>query len=157
LGASRLAPEDNPIHHRFLAHAAEEKDHQLLARGDLEALGLALEQFPEMALTAAFYQTQYYRIEYQHPVAFFGYVLLLEGMAVRMGSEMYDEALRHHGPGTTTFFELHNKSDPDHFPQALANVAMLSQAQQQLVKDNLRFTADLFGDLVAKIAAGANA
>jgi len=63
-------------------HVDEELHHDDTLLGDLEALGLdratVLERMPSPAV-AALVGSQYYWIHHHHPVAFLGYVALMEG------------------------------------------------------------------------------
>jgi heme oxygenase-like protein len=144
LVASRIELEDEELHRRFLAHAAEERGHHLLALHDLRAAGFELEQFPELPSTAGFYQSQYYKIEHQDPVAFFGYVLMLEGLGVKRGDEIYKGALDHHGVEGCTFLKVHVDADQDHFAKAVANVGRLPEARLAFVRRSLRDSVGLF-------------
>src|SRR5215470_14775595 len=97
LAASRFQASEERIHRRFIRHATEEMSHEILALRDLKNLGLSLESYHEFPSTRAFYQTQYYMIEHVSPWSFWGYILMLEGLAVSEGAWLYDEIKRHHG------------------------------------------------------------
>jgi Iron-containing redox enzyme len=144
LVASRIEIEDEELHKRFLTHAGEERGHHLLALHDLRAAGFELEQFSELPSTAGFYQSQYYKIEHQHPMAFLGYVLMLEGLGVKRGNELYKAASDHHGVEGSTFLKVHVEADQDHFARAVENVARLPEARLAIVKRNLRDSIGLF-------------
>jgi hypothetical protein len=144
LAASRMGIEDEKIHHRFLQHAAEERSHHLLAERDLRKLGYALSDFPELPLTSALYQSQYYRVEFIGPKSVFGYILALEGNAVTYGAGVYDVVCRAHGEDAASFLRVHSQEDPSHLDTAFSVVAAMSQHEQNLVADNLRWSCAMY-------------
>lgn len=86
LARSRELPESDPLAAplaRYLEeHVDEELHHDETLLGDLELLGLnratVLERMPSPSV-AALAGSQYYWILHYHPVAFLGYVALMEG------------------------------------------------------------------------------
>lgn len=118
LAASRFAASDEPVHRRFIRHATEELSHETLALRDLKNLGLSLERCPEFPSTRAFYQTQYYLIEHVSPWRFWGYILMLEGLAVTAGPWLLDELTRHHGENASSFVKVHVAQDVGHLAKA---------------------------------------
>jgi hypothetical protein len=109
---------DQNLHNRYLDHAMEEKSHEKLLERDFKVLGLKIEDYPELANTAAFYQTQYYWAQQVHPNALFGYILLLEGLAVKVGGDVYNQIKKHHGDPCCNFIRVHVEADQDHLPKA---------------------------------------
>ena len=83
-GARCDAATRNSLHLRFLKHASEEKNHELVVLKDLMALGYRIEEYNEAASTKALYATQFYNIDYISPESFFGYIFALEGVAMRL-------------------------------------------------------------------------
>lgn len=79
LGADPLAA---PLARYLEEHVDEELNHDETLLGDLEVLGIdrttVLEHMPSPAV-AALVGSQYYWILHYHPVAFLGYVALMEG------------------------------------------------------------------------------
>ncbi|HVD11947.1 MAG TPA: iron-containing redox enzyme family protein [Gaiellaceae bacterium] len=86
LARSRELPNDDPLAaplaSYFEEHVDEELDHDETLLGDLEQLGIdrmtVLERMPSPAV-ASLVGSQYYWILHYHPVAFLGYVALMEG------------------------------------------------------------------------------
>jgi hypothetical protein len=151
--ASRIGVEREKLHHRFLKHAAEERSHHLLAERDLAALGASLRDYPERALTAAMYETQYYRAEHLSPTTIFGYILALEGLAVVYGPSVYAAVNGAFGDEAAAFVKLHANEDPGHLESAFALLATLSPGETEAIQANFKFTRDLYRSLLTEIAA----
>jgi hypothetical protein len=77
-----LEPLAAPLASYFAEHIDEERHHDETLLGDLDVLGLdratVLERMPSPAV-AGLVGSQYYWIRHYHPVAFLGYVALMEG------------------------------------------------------------------------------
>ena len=144
LCASRIGIEREKLHHRFLKHAAEERSHHLLAERDVQHLGFTLWSMPELPITSALYETQYYRAEHIGPTAIFGYILALEGLSVVYGRHVYEALTRHHAQEACSFVKLHANEDPTHLDAALAAVNSLTETERGIIKDNFRFTSRLY-------------
>jgi hypothetical protein len=153
LCASRIGVEREKLHHRFLKHAAEERSHHLLAERDISSLGFSLASIPELPLTAALYETQYFRAEHVGPTAIFGYILALEGVGVVYGSYVFETVKKHHGEAPCSFVKLHADEDPGHLDAAFAAVATLTEEEQRVIRDNFRFTCRLYPALLEAIRA----
>jgi hypothetical protein len=83
--AKRLIGEDpiaEPLHAYLAEHAIEETGHDLWTLDDLEMLGVprasVLARTPSPAV-AALVGSQYYWVHHFHPVAYVGYIAVLEG------------------------------------------------------------------------------
>lgn len=150
--AGRFGVEHEALHQRFLAHAVEEKGHNLLALHDLKALGYELAQFPELTTTAAFYQSQFYKLEYEHPLAIIGYIIALEGLSVRKGHYIYHTVHERFGSAAATFMQVHAADDQEHLPKILNMLSALPDAQQQMIRANLKQAIDLFTLMLAEVA-----
>ena len=151
LAASRIGIEQEKVHHRFLKHAAEERSHHLLAERDISRLGFSLAEMPELPLTAALYEMQYYRVEHVSPMAIFGYILALEGVAVVYGGYVYEAVRKHHGDEPCSFVKLHANEDPDHLESAFDAVAASTDAERQMIKNNFRFSCRLYPSFLRAI------
>jgi pyrroloquinoline quinone (PQQ) biosynthesis protein C len=137
LAASRLGPDRENFHKRFMEHAGEEKGHHILALNDLKALGKSLEDLPLLPETAAFFEPQYYKIEYQSPLALLGYILCLEAFAVADGRRIYQEIEKAHGKAAGTFMKVHAEDDPDHVQKALKVTEGLDEKEMAFIERNL--------------------
>jgi hypothetical protein len=146
-----LGVEHEKLHHRFLQHAKEERSHHLLAERDLQKLGYSLADFPELPLTSALYQSQYYRVEYVSPFSIFGYILALEGNAVAHGSWVYEVVRNAHGDDTTAFLRVHAEEDPSHLDKAFVAVEAFPAGEKAQVVENLRFSLSMYDTLLRGI------
>jgi thiaminase len=142
--ASRIGEEREPLHVRFMQHAAEEKSHHRLAEHDLRKLGLDVSQFSELPVTKALYQTQYYRVEHEHPTSIFGYIFALEGLAVTHGAWIYESVVRAHGKEAATFVKLHAEDDVEHMAKTLDAVSQLPESELSAIRDNYLCTVALY-------------
>lgn len=133
-----LDARGSALHQRFAKHIAEEDRHELLAEHDIEALGLTLARFPERDSTRMFYESQYYKVEHQDPIALFGYILPLEAVAATRGRWVLERIDRYFGRAAGTFLRVHAEDDVDHVEKAFAALEGISHAQAALVECNLR-------------------
>ena len=141
-----------PLHERFLAHAAEERGHEALLLDDLRHLGRRIEDVPELPLTSAFYQVQYYWMEHVRPISFFGYILLLEGMAVRNGGLIQTRVEVAHGVRAAKFLKVHTQSDSDHVRQAIAQLKGVSADDARQIARNFAVSRRLYQGILTDIA-----
>lgn len=137
LAASRFRFSEEKIHRRFVKHATEEMSHEGLALRDLKHLDLSLEQYPEFPSTRAFYQTQYYMIEHVSPWSFWGYILMLEGLALTKGPWLFEEIRRHHGEKAASFVKVHAAEDVGHMAEAEKALAALPDQERPVVVDQI--------------------
>lgn len=138
LGAVRTSLNNQELHQRFLKHAEEEKGHEKLCDLDLKSLGYQKDHFfPEFPGTAALYQTQYYWMEHQNPLAFFGYIFALECLASNLGPLMLERS-QAHGPKGTHFLRVHVEEDSDHVEKALNQVTQFPPEVIALIEKNMQ-------------------
>jgi predicted metal-dependent hydrolase len=152
LAAGRCRVDRDALHRRFARHISEETAHERLALDDLNALGLSLERFPELAVTRAFYEAQYYKIEHLDPTALFGYILLLEGVAVSVGPEVYRRVIAAHSSDCAKFLKLHAEEDVDHLPKAFAQIDGLPPSEKEDIRLNMIQSAELYSQIVSRTA-----
>jgi hypothetical protein len=140
--AARFAYDErgNALHHRFAAHMAEEKKHELLCLHDLKQLAMSIDGLPEHHSTRAFYEPQYYKIEHGAPIALFGYILPLEAIGPACGHRIIDRVVAEHGEKAASFLKLHSEEDVEHLNKALTLMESLPPAERRLVEENVRQT-----------------
>jgi thiaminase len=143
LGASRLDVDD-PLSKRMVAHTREEMGHHLLARRDIEALGLDPNAFPQLGVTSAFYQAQYYVVLFEHPAHLVGQILMLEAVSVELGPWLCDIVSKRHGEAASRFVKVHAQEDQDHVRHAIAAVNALPPAQQEGVAKNFAQACEMY-------------
>ena len=157
LSASRFPQSKDAFHKRFCHHISEESGHEHLARRDVKAVGFDVADLPELPATKAFYQTQYYQIEHIDAMAFWGYILCLETLAVHSGDWMLEIARKTHGSDAVNFLKLHNSEDVDHLEKAYRTLEDLDNNVFELIQDNLMLSSSLYSDMVRQCAAFAEA
>lgn len=127
--------EQKKLRKRFLEHTLEETSHEILAANDLKSLGLNILNFQEFPETTSFYEVQYYKAQYRHPVSIFGWILSLEGAAVAVGDEIFKRVKTHYGKGYT-FLKVHSQEDVDHLDKALEIVGQIpTELHGDLIQD----------------------
>jgi|GEM_PF-3169724 len=142
--ACRVGVEREPLHVRLMQHAAEEKSHHRLAEHDLKKLGRSIDEFPELPITKALYQSQYFRVEHVLATSIFGYIIALEGLAVTYGDWIHEQVCAAHGEPAATFVRLHAHEDVDHMAKTLDAVSQLPQEEQVAIEENYLFTTSLY-------------
>lgn len=151
LAASRFPQEKTSYHNRFLDHLREERGHDVMLGRDLKGLGRDLSEFKEMPETSALYQVQYYWIEHINPMAFFGYILCLEGMAVRSGSVIYQKIKNKFGEQAGLFLKVHAAEDEDHYAKALDQLSKISPEEMKAVMENMALSRGLYSNIFEAI------
>lgn len=140
----------NPTYHsRCIEHLSEERGHDRMLLNDLKFLGETLR--PELPATHAVYATQYYKIEHVNTVAFLGYILFLEALAIYFGKE----ALGKVDSKSSTFLKLHAEEDVDHLEKAYKLIAGLPHEDQIEIEKNLFQTARAYRSMLEDISPSA--
>ncbi len=139
--ACHMPMEDNEIHNRFLAHSEEEKNHELLALGDMKKLGFTIQDFSELPETRMFYEPQFYKTEYQDPVSLMGWILVLESLAVRDCPWVLEQVTQEHGNKGHSFMKVHGSEDQDHVEKAIQQVKKLADHRLKLIEENIEQSA----------------
>jgi hypothetical protein len=157
LAAARFGVEDEGLHQRFLKHTTEEKSHHLLAIHDLKALGKQLTDYPELPMTAALYEPQYYKVEYQDPTALFGYIMPLEMLAVRKGRWIFGCVEKAFGTKAASFVKVHAEDDEGHVTEGLEHLRQLDPSKMNRINFNFVQTdANVLKTIAANTSAHAN-
>ncbi len=151
LAGSYFYLDDQKLHERFLTHAGEEMNHELIALGDLKKLGFTLADFPELPSTRSFYQTSYYAIERMTPWAFYGYILALEGLAVAKANELFHRVGKCHGKNTGSFLKVHAADDQDHVKQALMMLEQVPEGHRKPVIEHFETSVFLYCSLLNQV------
>ncbi|MFL5783675.1 MAG: iron-containing redox enzyme family protein [Bacteriovoracaceae bacterium] len=141
LGLALPYLRDEKLRAVFEHHLGEESRHDLLALKDIENLGHSV--FEPSRFTEAFYQSQYYRIQFQGGEALLGYILFLENLAVTWGKEIYDD-LNSVYPKSLLFLRVHAEEDVSHVSRAIALVEGLSPEAQRVIEENLSYSHQLY-------------
>ena len=149
--AARFGVERDQLHVRFMQHMKEERQHEKLALKDIKNLGLSIENLIETSEISAFYKSQYFWIEHVDPISFFGYILCLEGLAVRKGGSVYKMVSEYHGERCANFLRVHAEEDPDHLEKAFMSLQNISPEHRDYVLRNLKESSDLYLAMMIKV------
>ena len=160
LERARALPETDPLRAALSTyleeHVDEELHHDDGLLDDLEFLGFSrestLERMPPAAV-AALVGCQYYWIQHHHPIAFLGYVLLMEGYPPT--PELIDILIARTGYPEQAFrtFAQHAELDPghrDHLDRTLDSM-LLSTAHEAMIVASATATAGLAARALAEI------
>lgn len=142
--------KNKDLQHHFEHHLGEEERHDLMAKKDLEKLGHSLQDHPEYSETQAFYQSQYYRINFEGGTSLLGYILFLEAVAVSMGQDVYKEIKEIH-KGSTIFLKVHSEEDPHHVTEAIKAIESLPENQQEPILRNLIYSCESYLNILKRI------
>ncbi len=137
--AGGVMPSDKTsTSNRFIAHANEEKGHEKLLENDLKFFGLNINDIPVTYEMKEYYQSLYFWLSPAgNPIGLFGWILSLEGLAVKKGNWIYNITKNKFGPKATSFLRVHSDADPDHLEKALTMVSQFSHLELDLVADTL--------------------
>lgn len=144
---------NNQYSNRFLQHTAEEKGHEKLLENDTKHLNSALNQLKAFPEAKAFHQSLYYSMLYDDPMAVFGWVIMLEGVACRKGGYIYDHVVKAHGPKGASFLKVHATEDIKHIESALATLATITESERLVVIEAMEMYADLYCLVLNRVTA----
>jgi hypothetical protein len=160
LSSTYTSIDDLPLHNRFIDHAKEERNHEVLLIRDLQAIQRNINDYPEHYPAASLYQSQFYWIQFQDPAAFFGYILFFEGLGSLHCGNMYRAAIKHHGEKSGIFLKVHHEEDQDHIVKAFNQIEKFSEKSKAMVMQNFIQTYQLYDLLLSeakrKALIGAN-
>ncbi len=141
--------KNDDLRHHFEKHLGEETRHDLVALKDLKLMDRDINEFQPLPTTEAFYQSQYYRIQFEGGTSLLGYILFLEGIAVHWGKEVFEVVQKHHKG--IHFARIHVSEDPAHLESALKTISSLSEEQQLAILNNLKFTHHMYETIISQI------
>lgn len=153
----RFSIEKNALHNRFLQHASEEKNHEILAIKDLKHLGRDISEFHPLPATQAFYQSQYYWIDQVNPASVYGYFLVLECLAIHCGPEVMQKLKPNHPEKSLNFLRIHVEEDEDHIQEHNQVLDTFNQQETELIIENLKVSAFMYIQILEGIQANVNA
>jgi len=155
LAASRYSVNDPAHHLRAIEHMREEKSHDLLAVHDLMGVGYSFDHIAEGFATRAMYTDIYYRILFESPFALYGYILALEGIAVRSADKIRTRIVKAHGKTNKVdrFLSLHGSEDPDHIDKAFEMVANLDSRSVAIVQETMLSSFESYRLMVEQAGA----
>ena len=135
------------LYKRFVAHLKEESYHEKIAVSDLAAFGFKPSDFEEFAITKAFWESQYYKIDHSKGTSLLGYILFLEAIPVYC----FNGAIKNVPQKSYKFIKVHMEEDPAHLNHVLGLIEELSPTEQIEVWKNYHQTAELYQMMLSKI------
>lgn len=144
LAAAHFDMDKEEHHVRCLQHLREEQGHEKLLIQDLAALKMDVKHFDEFPETAMFYQSQSYFIQNETAMAFFGYLLCLEGLGAQKGPELYSRTRAAHGDKATMFLKVHSEADQEHIQQVFHHLKDLNSKEYSAIKRNFESSCMLY-------------
>jgi hypothetical protein len=152
LSASRLSYQDQQgLHLRFLKHLGEEANHEQLVLNDLKNLGYTPKDFQELLMTKLFYESQYYKIEHQSPLALMGYILYLEVLAQNICPPLSKIIINVYGSKVASFLLIHGNEDPQHVAEAQKVLSDIDPDSLKIITENLEQSSYAFNLIVREI------
>ncbi len=143
--------KNDGLKQRFGSHMGEEDRHDLMLLKDLEKLGRKITEFPEWSLTQGFYQSQYYRIQFEGGTSFLGYILFLEALASGWGKDAHT-AVKSVFPSAALFLRVHSEEDPAHVEEALNAIVKLGTEDQEMIFRNMLYSAEIYQNIINKLS-----
>jgi len=140
---ARFPAHQTKLCNRFIAHAAEERDHDKLLVKDVASFGRDISSEKTLPIAEAFHKSLYFWIHDKNPLALFGWVLALEGFACLSVPRIYTIAKDTYGAKATIFLKVHSDEDPDHLDKAFGAIEDLNGEDMAVVYHGL----DLYGQL----------
>lgn len=131
---------------RCIDHISEEKGHEKLIENDLKQLGIPLQ--PELHTTSAVYQTQYYQIMTKGPLAFLGYVFLLEMLAPAYAPYIMERVTN---KKAMSFLKVHLAEDDGHLESAFKILEKLNENDRKAILDNFLMSLDAYEGMIKDV------
>jgi hypothetical protein len=150
--ASRIDFKDERLHKSLLQHLREEVGHEMLALKDLKSMGWTLNETPEMMETKFMIQNQYYWIA-KSPYTHYGFIWVLEALAVLRGKELVKRMSKHHPENCFSFIDVHAEEDVDHSDAIVAQISEFKTEDLIMLRENMLQTFYLYAEMLSHIAA----
>lgn len=151
--AGMIEKSDKLFFDRFIKHIGEERNHELLAKRDIQELGFDINEFPEIPATRLLWEPQYYKILHKSPMALLGYILVLEGLAANEGGDIINIIRSSHGEKCLNFIGLHTQEDIKHVKEAISLIESLSENDFTYVLENIEQTIWTYSHWLNQIAS----
>jgi hypothetical protein len=152
LAAAAAYTDNSEYHARLIRHIAEENGHEKIALNDLKNLGASIDQYPELGMTRALWETQFYKIQ-RNPSSLMGYVLSLEIIPVLAYGDVLPRIRAKYGDKCVNFIKVHYENDPDHVEKAIKQVEAMSESDLRLIEENFLQTNSVVQYLLEEIVS----
>ncbi len=149
--AARFGVDQDDTHVQLVKHATAEKRHERIAISDLKALGMTMEDFPELTSTKSLYRNTYFLIEHTTPMTIFGYIAVLELLSLKSGPMVLKTAQKAFGKASSHYLTLHTEDDVEHIDAYKSFLESLNKSEKAAVEEAILGTADNYCRLVEDI------
>jgi len=153
LAASNLPAKHKKAANRFIRHAGEEMGHEFQLEKDLKELGYKgvdpLTITNEMKICHR--SLSYWGQQSENAIGFMGWVLLVEGLAVKVGGDLFLQINKNYGGKGTNFLRSHSDDDPEHLEEAYTLLKRLDASDLSIVLDSLTMYTDQYISFLASI------
>lgn len=139
------------LYRRFVDHIKEENYHERIALSDLKKLNATPEMYPELSITKAFWERQYYLVDQTRGIGLLGYILYLEAIAVKCYDNVYKKIAQVYHEDACKFVKVHITEDPDHVTHAVELINALDEGEKNQIWQNFYQTADLYETMLDSI------
>lgn len=141
--AAMTTSEQESYYKRCIKHISEEQGHDRVAANDLAKFAKKTENFSELPITKAVWQTQYYYIS-KNNTSLLGYILALEWLAVEAFENIFERVKKIYPLNATHFVRIHAEEDPSHVEECFVQMEQLSVQDKAVVTDNFIQTCEIF-------------
>jgi hypothetical protein len=143
MAAGWTSPEKQNYYRRSLQHIHEEQGHELIAVNDLKILGGDVHEFPELSVTRALWEPQFYKIQ-RNPTTLLGYILSLEALALMTFQPLLQTLKKSYPDEACRFVKVHAEDDPEHVEHALAQIEKCTLEEREEIFANFYQTRDMY-------------
>ncbi len=144
-------PVDDKLANKMAEHLQEETGHHLLALHDLNNMKADLQNYPELGVTKAFYESQYYKVQYIHPHILLGQILMLEALSAKVGPKMYDTITKKFGKNINSFVKVHATVDIKHSEEALMACEFVNEKYKKSLEENFYQACFMYSQILNEI------
>jgi hypothetical protein len=141
---------DKNLYQRSITHLKEESGHDVIAVNDLKNIGGELNQYRELGVTQAMWESQFQKI-LRNPSHLLGYILALETFAVQTFKPMHDRLLKTYPKNACMFVKVHAEDDPEHVEKAAEQIAQCPPEDREAIMASYDQTCDLYRYMLMSI------
>lgn len=145
-----ISRSSGPLKAYFVEHLEEERGHARWLADDLKTAGIDMSKMPLIRRAVEMAGSQYYLIKHVSPVSLLGYMAVLEGFPIALGTVNALEAA--HGTDLLRTLRYHAEHDLDH---RKALFSMIDQHPCEEIMQSAMLTANYINELSEDLRSGA--
>lgn len=151
LTGAHLPTEFTGLHNSFMDHLLEEKNHDIVMLQNIKALGYSIEDFEASPASSAIYQTQYYWIQHENPIAFYGFLLFLEGISICHGPKILNRVSEAYGKNVNTYWAIHVQADEGHVSGHFKALEKMKDIDHKPILTNMKNTSHFYHKMLEEV------